>query len=130
MKYPFAQAKGYKAKKALLTQLSVSAKARAEALGKPTNEVLLADYALSFKDKNGKPVKDVVFHNFKEWGDLGYKVTKGRYFCIWSRPLQDGELTDNPDGGYGFTIANVWSNLDVVKMTKAEKAKRAKRFKN
>jgi len=131
MKYPFATAKGYKAKKALLTQLSVSAKARAKALGVPTNEVLLADYALSYKDKKtGKPRKNVTFHSYKEWGDLGYKVTAGQYWCIWSRPLQDGELTDNPEERYGFTIANVWSNLDVVKMTPEERSERAKRFKN
>ena len=121
MKYPFAKAKGYKAKKALLTQLSVSAKARAKALEVKTNEVLMQDYTLAYGKK--APTE---FHSFKEWGDLGYKVKKGQYWCIWSRPLQDGKLTDAPAESYGFTIANVWSNLDVVKMTKAERKKYAK----
>lgn len=114
MKNPYAKCETPKARKALLVQLSISAKARAKALDSKTNDVLLADYLLAYKGK-----KEVKFHSYKEWGKKGYKVTKGKGWLIWSDPIP---VKDKPEA-FWFAPAHVWSSLDVVKFNKEELAK-------
>ena len=114
MKNPYAKCETPKARKALLVQLSISAKTRAKALEVKTNDVLIADYKLAYKGK-----KKLAFHSFQEWGKKGYNVTSGKGWLIWSDPIP---VQDKPEA-FWFKPSHVWSTLDVVKMTPEELAK-------
>lgn len=108
MKNPYAGLSGYKAKKAVLRQLSSMAKPQAKLSGKSVNDVLLQAYKSGYKGK-------VAFHSYNEWKKLGKRPQPGKGWCIWSRPVDDGKKpTDTPEGGYGFYISHVWATPDVI----------------